>query len=204
MALGRTFGVDVLGRLESRSLLIVEDHDGTAVRYRLLESIRAFALQAMADAARHYDLIGGSFDVRPLNDDAIRSWHQPWPRDRLRSLVLPCAAGGNFAIWADVLSDLGGWSSDYEAGGEDSELSWRAQLAGYRLGFVPDAIVYVRYRSGIWETARQAYANGIHCEQILREEEDMARWLESRLPMVVQQYLGTEVAAGSPGGATRF
>ena len=42
------------------------------------------------------------------------------------------------------------------------------------------------------------------CEQILREEEDMARWLESRLPMVVQQYLGTEVAAGSPGGATRF
>jgi ferritin-like metal-binding protein YciE len=42
------------------------------------------------------------------------------------------------------------------------------------------------------------------CEQILREEEDMARWLESRLPMVVQQYLGTEVAAGSMGGATRF
>ena len=42
------------------------------------------------------------------------------------------------------------------------------------------------------------------CEQILREEEDMARWLESRLPMVVQQYLGNEVTAGSPGGAPRF
>jgi ferritin-like metal-binding protein YciE len=49
------------------------------------------------------------------------------------------------------------------------------------------------------------------CEQILREEEDMARWLESRLPMTVQQYLGSEVASGSfaggtpsPGGATRF
>jgi hypothetical protein len=25
----------------------------------------------------------------------------------------------------------------------------------------------------------------------------MARWLESRLPMTVQQYLGTEVAAGT-------
>jgi hypothetical protein len=39
----------------------------------------------------------------------------------------------------------------------------------------------------------------------------MARWLESRLPMTVQQYLGSEVASGSfaggttaPGGATRF
>jgi ferritin-like metal-binding protein YciE len=37
------------------------------------------------------------------------------------------------------------------------------------------------------------------CEQILRDEEDMARWLESRLPMVVQMYLGQEVAAGSGG-----
>ena len=40
------------------------------------------------------------------------------------------------------------------------------------------------------------------CEQILRDEEDMARWLESRLPMTVQQYLGTEVAAGSFMGGT--
>jgi glycosyltransferase involved in cell wall biosynthesis len=126
-------------------------------------------LQAMAGAARHYDLIGGWLDVRPLNDDATRSWHQPWPRDRLRSWLLPYAVSANLAIWADVLRDLGGWSSMYEAGGEDTELSWRAQLAGYRLGFAPDAVVYYRYRSGLWETARQAYAIGVNCEQILRD-----------------------------------
>ena len=126
-------------------------------------------LQAMAGAARHYDLIGGWLDVRPLNDDATRSWHHPWPRDRLRSWLLPYAVSANLAIWADVLRDLGGWSSMYEAGGEDTELSWRAQLAGYRLGFAPDAVVYYRYRSGLWETARQAYAIGVNCEQILRD-----------------------------------
>jgi glycosyltransferase involved in cell wall biosynthesis len=126
-------------------------------------------LQAMADAARHHDLIGGWLDVRRLNDDTSRSWHQPWPRDRLRSWLLPYAVSANLAIWADVLSDLGGWSSEYEAGGEDTELSWRAQLAGYRLGFAPDAVVYYRYRSGIWQTARQAFAIGVHCEQILRD-----------------------------------
>jgi glycosyltransferase involved in cell wall biosynthesis len=126
-------------------------------------------VQAMADAARHYDLIGGWLDVGPLNDETTRSWHQPWPRDRLRSWLLPCAVSANFAIWADVLRDLGGWSSEYEAGAEDTELSWRAQLAGFRLGFAPDAVVYYRYRSGLWETARQGYAVGVNSERILRD-----------------------------------
>ena len=126
-------------------------------------------LQAVTDAACHYDLIGGWLDARPLNDEATRSWHQPWPRERLRSWLLPAAVSANLAIWADVLRELGGWSSEYEAGGEDTELSWRAQLAGYQLGFAPDAVVYYRYRSGLWETARQAYAIGVHCEQILRD-----------------------------------
>jgi glycosyltransferase involved in cell wall biosynthesis len=126
-------------------------------------------LQAMAGAARQYDLIGGWLDVRPLNDDVTRSWHQPWPRDRLRSWLLPCAVSANFAIWADVLRDLGGWSSEYEAGGEDTELSWRAQLRGYRLGFAPDAIVYYRYRSGLRDTARQGYVIGVNSEQLLHD-----------------------------------
>ena len=40
--------IDVVGRLASRSLVIVDD-EATGVRYRLLDSIRAFALDAMAD-----------------------------------------------------------------------------------------------------------------------------------------------------------
>ena len=42
--------IDVVGRLASRSLVIVDDDGAGAVRYRLLDSIRAFALEAMADA----------------------------------------------------------------------------------------------------------------------------------------------------------
>jgi predicted ATPase/DNA-binding SARP family transcriptional activator len=44
--------IDVVGRLASRSLVIVDDEPGSVVRYRLLDSIRAFALEAMADAGR--------------------------------------------------------------------------------------------------------------------------------------------------------
>ena len=41
--------IDVVGRLASRSLVIVDD-EGPAVRYRLLDSIRAFALDAMTES----------------------------------------------------------------------------------------------------------------------------------------------------------
>jgi len=41
--------IDVVGRLASRSLVIV-DRDAGATRYRLLDSIRAFALEAMTEA----------------------------------------------------------------------------------------------------------------------------------------------------------
>jgi ferritin-like metal-binding protein YciE len=41
------------------------------------------------------------------------------------------------------------------------------------------------------------------CEQILRDEEKMARWLEQNLPMVVQEHLGREVAVGAGSGSFR-
>jgi predicted ATPase/DNA-binding SARP family transcriptional activator len=42
--------IDVIGRLASRSLVIVEDGEGGTPRFRLLDSIRAFALDALAAA----------------------------------------------------------------------------------------------------------------------------------------------------------
>jgi predicted ATPase/DNA-binding SARP family transcriptional activator len=44
-------GIDVVGRLASRSLVIVDGEGASpTVRYRLLDSIRAFALEALAEA----------------------------------------------------------------------------------------------------------------------------------------------------------
>jgi predicted ATPase/DNA-binding SARP family transcriptional activator len=49
LAVPAAAAIDVIGRLASRSLLVVYEDQG-AVRYRLLDSIRAFALEAMTDA----------------------------------------------------------------------------------------------------------------------------------------------------------
>jgi ferritin-like metal-binding protein YciE len=47
------------------------------------------------------------------------------------------------------------------------------------------------------------------CESILRDEEEMARWLEQNLPNVVQEYLGVQTTVGAGMGSmntgtTRF
>jgi predicted ATPase/DNA-binding SARP family transcriptional activator len=50
LAVPPSAAIDVVGRLASRSLVIVDDGGAPAPRYRLLDSIRAFAVEAMADA----------------------------------------------------------------------------------------------------------------------------------------------------------
>jgi ferritin-like metal-binding protein YciE len=47
------------------------------------------------------------------------------------------------------------------------------------------------------------------CESILRDEQEMANWLEQTLPTIVQEYLGVQTTVGAGGasmnpGTTRF
>jgi GT2 family glycosyltransferase len=43
---------------------------------------------------------------------------------------------------------------------EDVEWSWRAQLAGFRLGFAPEAVVQYRYRRSAAAVVRQGFRMG--------------------------------------------
>lgn len=71
--------------------------------------------------------------------------------------------------------------SDYAA--EHFEIaSYRALIAGARA-------------LGETEVARV-------CENILRDEENMAKWLESQLPTMVQEYLGAPAGVGAGMGST--
>jgi GT2 family glycosyltransferase len=55
-------------------------------------------------------------------------------------------SGGNCAIWKDVALRIG-WNEAFVFGASDIEFCWRAQLAGFRVEFVPSAVVRVRYRT---------------------------------------------------------
>ena len=131
-------------------------------------------IEAMARAAASADVLGGRLDEVTLNDPTLRAWRKKGlqPSGRLPVGVngfLPYAVSANCGVRADVLRALGGWNEEYPYGGDDVELSWRAQLRGYRLAFVPDAVVRYRYRAGLRSLARQFVAYGIAESRLYRD-----------------------------------
>jgi glycosyltransferase involved in cell wall biosynthesis len=122
--------------------------------------VAAFAAAAEEEGC---DFMGGFVDDVSLNDPRHGAWRQSPPRDRLPEKMdfLPLAISANLAIRRSVLFDIGGWNKGYGEGCNDVELSWRAQVAGYRLCYVPEAEIAYRYRSSMRALARQMYRRGL-------------------------------------------
>jgi glycosyltransferase involved in cell wall biosynthesis len=128
-------------------------------------------LGEMVKAASTADLVGGPLDRRTLNDPLTVAWRWPSPEAALPVAheFLPYAEGSNFGIWADVLQALGGWNEDYAGGGDDVELCWRAQLAGYRIGFATKAVIRYRHRPELRAMARQVFGYGFGDTKLYRD-----------------------------------
>lgn len=128
-------------------------------------------IEAMVRAAREFDLVGGPFDEVSLNAPVLRLWRGELPKDRLLSSMrfLPFANGNNLAVRREVFEALGGWDERYVLGGADVDICWRAQLAGYTLGFAADAVVAYRHRNGLKALGRQYYRYGLADVQLYRQ-----------------------------------
>jgi glycosyltransferase involved in cell wall biosynthesis len=157
-------------------------------------------LKAMAEALPGADLCGGSFDEDALNDPLLRAWRAPRSADALPVSLrfLPFVVGSNCGMRTSLWRELGGWNETYTYGGDDVEFSWRAQLAGYRLRYAPDALVRTRYRTRLPELARQFFRRGRAAPRLFREfraagvprnpPREVARdwlWLLTRVPTLL-------------------
>ncbi|WP_016823904.1 glycosyltransferase [Streptomyces viridosporus] len=114
-------------------------------------------LAAMAQAAKEADLVGGGLETSVLSPGRVDE--QPLPMDA-QTDFLPFARGANCGAWKDVLTALGGWDERYRGGGEDMDLSWRAQLCGYLVRYADDARMHYRLRDGLPALARQKWNYG--------------------------------------------
>lgn len=101
-------------------------------------------LSSLVSAAASSDLVCGGFSF----DDAPRYFG-----------FMPYASTGSMTVWRDVFEKLGGFDIGYQRG-EDIDFSWRAQLAGYRLGFAADARIHRGERPTLQGSIRQAYHYG--------------------------------------------
>ncbi len=123
-------------------------------------------LDGLVAPARDHDAVTGPLRyARSLNGPVAfcRYGHRP---DSLSATALqvvndfmPYATSANLAIWRTVFLELGGFDQSFFPV-EDKELSWRLQLAGYRLGFAANAIVDYRLRPSLRGLARQQYHYG--------------------------------------------
>ena len=114
-------------------------------------------LTAMVAAAPSAGIVvGGHVDEDVLNfgnrrrhfgggDDLPVAW---W--------FLRAAASCNLLVWSSDFFRLGGFEESLPYPAEDTDFSWRAQLAGLQLRYEPAATVYYRHRSGEFDAFRQA------------------------------------------------
>ena len=153
-------------------------------------------VDALVRAARSADVVGGRLAWDRLNDPLACAW-RPAPRPQGLGAThgfLPYAPGGNLAVWTRVARELG-WDERFRYASSDQEFGWRAQLAGYRLGFAPDAVVHQRFRAGLGAMAWQQFVHGVSGAKVVRAFRDRAmpppdnraallrwRWLAAHAP----------------------
>lgn len=68
--------------------------------------------------------------------------------------------GCNMAFYKSVLDELGGFDPIFTQAGDDVDLCWRLQQAGYRIGFSPAAFVWHSRRSTVREYLKQQSGYG--------------------------------------------
>ncbi|WP_406195082.1 glycosyltransferase [Kitasatospora sp. NBC_01560] len=128
-------------------------------------------MAALVDALRTSPAVGGALERRLLNTRVALAARPPKEADALLDTFgfLPYPAGANCGFHKELWARLGGFDESYRYGGDDVEFFWRAQLAGYRLAFSPDAVVHYRLRGDAPAIARQLYRYGRSHPKLYRD-----------------------------------
>lgn len=114
-------------------------------------------VRAMAAALERDDAVGGAIENDLLNGE--RPAHLSRHPDHLPVVAgfLPRAISANLAVRRTVFEQVGGFAEDYTYGSDDTEFCWRLQLAGFDLGYAPEAVVHYRHRSTLRSLAVKSY-----------------------------------------------
>jgi glycosyltransferase involved in cell wall biosynthesis len=146
-------------------------------------------------------LLAGPIDYRRLNDATTRQWRGA-DRASVYDAVgfLSAGHGANTGFTRAVFDRIEGFDETFRYGGEDTDFFWRAQLAGFELREVQDAVVHYRLRQNlrsVWhqyvgyatseaQLARKFGPEGLHRRKATAPLADLW-WLISRAPFAVDQ-----------------
>ena len=151
-------------------------------------------LTACSAALRDADVVAGVFDFWSLNGQPASP---PVPASMGQLPFLPAGLGANLAVRRQAFDAVGGFAEDLVTG-EDVDLCWRLQIAGYRFAVAETAVVAKRDRVGFAEVFRQGFAFGLGGPVLYRRHRPFGArrnlggaarswlWLVLRLPGLVR------------------
>lgn len=116
-------------------------------------------LAAIVRALETYDFVASRHDFTKLNTPEITSQRENRQSEGLQPYTyppyLPHAGGCGLGIRREHHETVGGFDEDFFQL-QDTDYCWRVQLMGIPLTFVPEALIYVRYRERLIDSYRQA------------------------------------------------
>ncbi len=152
---------------------------------------------AMRDALREHEVVAPRADRTTLNAGSGVTWRDwRFQHDRLPDTYgfLPFALGSGLGVTRRAFQSVSGFDPALPTG-EDVDLSWRLQLAGFAIHLEPGAVVRHRFRRGLAEQYRQARGYGVGQAALYRKfgRQGMPRrgpretlrdwvWLVTRIP----------------------
>ena len=120
-------------------------------------------LAAMGAALERHPIVACRIDFDRLNPGWIRRTRGELQHAGLERLAflpgLVHAGGGTMGLQRRLVEEIGGFDEGF-AYLEDTEFGLRAQLAGHRIAFVPEAVMHVRARDELAPIFRQSYSWG--------------------------------------------
>lgn len=117
---------------------------------------------AMGDALSKYDLVAGRLEYRKLNPHwlTVAGGHQPQQTELIGNTEAPpyliFASGCNLGMTRTLYETVGLLDTSIPCS-YDTDYCWKAQLAGFQLHFVPEALIHYRLR----HTLKALYKQGL-------------------------------------------
>lgn len=116
-------------------------------------------LSAMEKALENHELVACRMDTTTLNSPNIQKSRGIIQFNGLQEInyppYLPHAGGGTIGIHRELHFKIGGFDETLPHL-EDTDYIWRAQLAGARLFFLPDAVMRIRFRDNLRNIYQQS------------------------------------------------
>jgi glycosyltransferase involved in cell wall biosynthesis len=114
----------------------------------------------IGEALGEFDVVVSQFDDQKLNQQWLRElWNTSTDGPKPVLGFLPAAAAYGLGFTRRVYERVGAFDESLPRM-SDIDYTWRVQLAGFKLDFLPHAVVHYRHRTTLKEMFVQAYRDG--------------------------------------------